>query len=288
MIQRYSIVIFVVLLASVQHGHAAERAGGDIPDSEITAELPADYRSPGASPPSGAAIRRYAIDDPGDAATNFGVAPVHDNMVFAAFQGDRLEYRALDGNDVLLWDIQAWIGPDFHKLYVESEGEKVEGGDVEAAQIELFYGHAVFPFWDMRAGVRYDPEPNPERGFAAIGVQGLAPQWFEVELNAYLSEDGDLSAAFEAEYDILLSQRLVLQPRIETEVAAQDVPEYAIGAGLTGWEVGLRLRYEITRKFAPYVGISWEQALGETADLVRAEGESVEDFAFVAGARIWF
>jgi copper resistance protein B len=268
--------------------YAGEQVGGDIPDSEITAELPADYRSPGAPPPEGQAVRRYALDDPGDAATNFGLAPVHDNMVFAAFRADRLEYRAIEGDDAWLWDVQAWIGPDYHTLWFESEGKKVVDGDVEAAQIELLYGRVIAPFWEVRVGARYDPKPNPERSFAVVGIQGLAPQWFEINLNAYLSEDGDASAILDAEYDILLSQRLVLQARLETELAAQDAPKYDVGAGFTGWETGLRLRYEISRKFAPYLGVSWEEALGETADIVRAEGESASKLAFVAGARIWF
>jgi len=121
-----------------------------------------------------------------------------------------------------------------------------------------------------------------------LGIKGLAPQWFEVDANLYLSDEGDASFGLEAEYDILLTQRLILQPRLELGVAAQDVPEYGIGAGFTGVELGLRLRYEISRKFAPYIGISWESALGETANLIESGGGDPDTTSFVAGVKFWF
>lgn len=265
--------------ASAQHtDHANE-----------TPAMPDDYRSPPGPVAKGQEIRRYAVDDPGTGATNFGVVPVHDNTPFYFFSADRLEYRSFDEGEVYLWDIQAWATRDYNKLFFESEGEySIDESRFESIQTELLYGRAVTSFFDFRAGLRYDFEPDPERAFAVVGVQGLAPQWFEVDANLYLSEDGDLSFGLESEYDILLTQRLILQPRMEVEAAAQDVDEYGIGAGLTAIELGLRLRYEISRKFAPYLGMSWESALGETANRIENEGGDPDTTAFVAGVKFWF
>lgn len=253
------------------------------------AEMPADYRSPGAPPPEGQPIRKHAIDDPGPGATNFGMAPIHDNKFYAFVSADRLEYRWFDGGEAFLWDVKAWAGRDYNKLYVETEGEWSEQeSTVEAAQIELLYGRAFAPFWNLRAGLRHDTEPHPCRTFAALGIMGLAPQWFETDLNAYLSEDGDLYVALETEYDFLITQRLILQPRLETELAAQDVPEYGTGAGFTHLELGLRLRYEISRKFAPYIGVSFESALGKTANNIESSGGDPDTTSLVAGIKGWF
>lgn len=250
--------------------------------------LPEDYQSPGAPPPEGRPIRKYAVDAPGATPTNFGVQPVHDNMRFSTLGVDRLELRRADGKDVGLWDAQVWTGRDFNKLVLESEGEwSFEEEKTEAADLEVLYSRVVSKFWEARGGIRYDPEPSPERWYAALGVEGLAPQWFETEATLYLSEEGDLSAKLEIEYDMLFTQRLALQPRLETEVQARDVPELGKYAGFTGWEAGLRLRYEIHRKFAPYIGVSWERALGETADAVEEAGGDAEDVVWVAGLRFW-
>ena len=121
-----------------------------------------------------------------------------------------------------------------------------------------------------------------------FGVQGLAPYWFEVDAAAFVSDDGDVSARLEAEYELFLTQKLILQPRAELDFAVQDVPELGIGSGLSTAEAGLRLRYEFRREFAPYIGVSWRRAFGETADFTRADGEDVESISFVAGLRLWF
>jgi copper resistance protein B len=221
-------------------------------------------------------------------AANFGRSPVHDNEIFATFRADRLEHRQQDGESVFLWDVDAWIGSDFHKLFLESEGERLSGGDVEEASAEAFYNRAITGFWDLQLGIRHDFEPRPTRTFAAIGVQGLAPYGFEVDATAYVSEDGDVSAVVEAEYDLLLSQRLILQPRFEAEAALQEVPEYGIGAGINAVELGARLRYEIRRKVAPYVGVSWHRRFGKTADFAESEGKEVDTLSWVAGVKLWF
>jgi copper resistance protein B len=274
--------------AHAQHeGHAPMPM--DMSEQAKQSAMPADYQSPPPPPPKGQEIRKYAIDDPGNKATNFAMAPVHDNRLFYYFSGDRFEYRSFDEGEAYLWDFQTWVASDYNKLYLESEGEwSIDEDKIESAQVELLYARAITSFWDLRGGVRYDFEPDPERAFAVLGIKGLAPQWFEVDANLYLSDEGDASFGLEAEYDILLTQRLILQPRLELGVAAQDVPEYGIGAGFTGVELGLRLRYEISRKFAPYIGISWESALGETANLIESGGGDPDTTSFVAGVKFWF
>ncbi len=252
-------------------------------------ELPADYRDVKNDPEAGEGIRKYAEDAQEGPQENFGVQFVHDDEIFAKFNGDRLEYQTREGKPAFLWDVQAWVGADFNKLWFKSEGEySLDEDEFEEVQAELFYSRNVAPFWDVQVGVRHDFEPDPERTFAALGVQGLAPLWFEIDATAYLSEDGDVSASLEAEYDLLLSQRLILQPRFETGLAVQEVEEYGVGQGITDVELGLRLRYEIRREFASYIGISWNRKIGETENLAEAEGEDIESFSFVVGLKTWF
>lgn len=272
---------------------ALAQAGGDDaladnPGDAHGRNMPADHHSPPAGPPPGEPIREYAIDSHRKTQIDFGVRPIHDNQVFSTVMVDRLEYRAGDDDDILLWDVQAWIGNDYDKLYLKGEGEQVTGEEVEESSLELLYSRNVGAFWDLQAGFRYDFEPRPTRAFLAFGAQGLAPQWFEVDLTAYVSDEGDISAMIEAEYDLLLSQRLILQPRLEAGLAVQDVEEYETGSGITDISLGLRLRYEISRKFAPYLGVSWTHKIGETGSIVRDEGGDVETASFVAGVRMWF
>lgn len=202
---------------------------------------------------------------------------------------DQLEYRVQDGANVIAWDGQAYYGGDYQRIWLKTQGEYSTGHDeFEKAEVQLLYSRLVGYYWDVQAGVRYDFEPDPSRAYGVIGLQGLAPGYFEVDTQAFVSEKGDLSARLEAEYDILVTQRLVLQPKAEMGLALQDVPELGIGSGINDIELGLRLRYEITREFAPYIGISWERKLGETAQMARREGEDVDTFAVVAGIRFWF
>lgn len=250
---------------------------------------PEDYHDVHADPQAGEGIRKHAEDAQQGAQENFGVQFIHDNEIFAIFLADRLEYQTNEGDPNLLWDVQAWIGRDYNKLWFKSEGTYLfETEKVEEAEVELFYSRNIATFWDLQMGIRHDFEPNPERTFAAFGFQGLAPYWFEVDATAYISEDGDISANIEAEYDLLLSQRLILQPRFETNLAVQEVEELNIGSGINDIELGLRLRYHIQREFAPYIGVSWSRKLGNTADMAEADGENINVTSFVAGVRFWF
>ncbi len=218
--------------------------------------------------------------------------PILDSKPHGFLLFDQLEYQAAEGPDALRWDALAWYGGDYHRVWVETEGEHFTGGDGEIERIDVEYGRLIAPFWDLQAGFGYQREygagPDADRFWAVVGLQGLAPYWFEVDANLRLSEDGDVSADLELEYDLLLTQRLILQPRFETELAAQEVKEFGVGRGFNSVRLGLRLRYEIRREFTPYLGISWARALGETADLAREEGGDIETFSVLGGVRMWF
>lgn len=200
---------------------------------------------------------------------------------------NRLEAWDADEGTGQAWEGIAWFGTDTDRLWLRSEGERV-GGHTESADLEVLYGRSVSPWWDVVAGVRHDFKPGEARTWAAFGVQGMAPYRFEVSATAYVADDGQVAANVEAEYTLRLTNRLVLQPLVEVDIAAKDDPHYGIGRGATGVEAGLRLRYEFSRRFAPYVGVVHERALGDTADYRRVAGESARDTRVVAGVRIWF
>jgi copper resistance protein B len=203
---------------------------------------------------------------------------------------DRFEMRgAGEGEDeAYLWDLQGWHGGDVHKLWWKSEGGGALGGNPRDAELQVLYSRAVTPFFDMQLGFRRDFRPSPQRSHAVIGVQGLLPYVFEIDAAAFLSEDGDLSGRFEAEYDVRILQRLVLQPRVELNFSAQSIPELGIGSGLGSVESGLRLRYEVRREIAPYLGIAWERKRGRTADRARAAGGDTRSREIIVGVRAWF
>lgn len=209
------------------------------------------------------------------------------DMLFGAVLFDRLEASFADAADTYTWDAQAWYGGDFNKIWLKTEGDGAQGEPVEEADIELLYSRNVAAFWDVQAGIRYDLRPQPEQAHLAVGLQGLAPYMFELNTTAYLREDGLLSATLEAEYELLFTQRLILQPRVELSVQGED-EDSGIGAGLTTSQAGIRLRYELRREFAPYVGFSWTQKYGDTADAARAAGEASSINAVVVGIRAWF
>ena len=182
-----------------------------------------------------------------------------DPNIFSLVQLDRFEYQ--EHEEDWIWDMQGWIGGDLNKFWWKTEGE-IDGDD---AEIQMLYSRAISPFWDVQVGLRHNIEPHPAENFAVIGIQGLAPQRFEIDLAAFVSEDGNMSARLEIEYDLLLTQRLILQPRLEFDTESES----------TG--VDLRLRYEIKREIAPYLGVSWNNKSGRK-DYV----------SLVAGARFWF
>lgn len=197
-----------------------------------------------------------------------------------------IDATQIDDQDVLSWEGDSWVGGDDNKLWLKSEGELV-GGEGEEAEVQILWSRNIGAFWDLQAGVRVDLEPETT-SYLALGVQGLAPYQFETEATAFVSEDGDVSARLRQTLDLLFTQRLILEPHIEVEAFAQDVPEADVGAGLSNVSAGLQLRYEVTRKFAPYVDVVFERALGETASRLRGAGEDVEQTSARVGLRFWF
>lgn len=198
------------------------------------------------------------------------------------------EVQIRDGKDGYRWDGEGWFGGDINRLTIKTEGAGAFREGVESAEVQALYSRAVGPYFNLQAGVRHDFQPTPNRTYATVGFEGLAPYMFEVEGAAFLSTKGDLLGRLEGYYDQRITQRLILQPRVELNLSAQDVPENRLGAGLTDAELGLRLRYEFAREFAPYIGVSYEAKTGRTADFARADGKDPTSTSFVAGVRFWF
>ncbi|MCL4779559.1 MAG: copper resistance protein B [Gammaproteobacteria bacterium] len=207
--------------------------------------------------------------------------PVHWMLLF-----DEFEWQD-QRDDVLAWDAHAWIGTDRNRALLRAEGEREDGSTMEN-RLELLWLRPVAAYWDLVAGVRMDTEPESTRNFVGIGMQGLAPQWIEVEATVWAGENGQKAATLKLEYELLLTNRLILTPTVETDVYGEDDEENEIGSGFSTVKAGMRLRYEIRREFAPYVGIEWTGKFGDTADLARSNDEAVRDAHVVAGLRFWF
>ena len=214
------------------------------------------------------------------------VLKLADEHRFQALLGDRLEYDV--GNDVGLFDLQGWYGTTYNRLVVKLEG-KTEKDRLEESQTELLWGHAINAYFDTQLGVRLDQyDEGASREWLTVGIQGLAPYWFELDITSYLGERGRTALSLEAEYELLLTQKWILQPRVEASFYGKDDDDNGLASGLTGGELGLRLRYEFTRQFAPHVGVQWDRKFGDTADLARAAGNDDGETRYVAGLRFWF
>lgn len=211
-----------------------------------------------------------------------------DEHLFASVLVDRLEWTHGNGSNATSYEAQAWIGSAYNKLVIKAEGE-AEKGRVHEARTELLWGHAISTFWDTQVGLRNDAGyGRPARNWLAFGVQGLAPYWFEVDATAYVGSEGRTALRLSAEYELLITQRLILQPRIEANLYGKNDPATGTGSGLSNGAVGLRLRYEFSRQFAPYIGVERYQTFGNTADMVRTSGGRSGETRFVAGVRAWF
>lgn len=215
-----------------------------------------------------------------------------DDKTHVFFMTDRLEYYRAGAIDPIVWDAQGWVGIDLSKFWFKAEGEASTLENEGEMEFKGLYSRAISPYFDVQAGIRYDlgysREGRESRTFGVLALQGLAPYLFEVDGSLFVSFSGDISAVVEGEYDLPLTQRLIGQPRFATAVALQEVPKHGVGSGFNRVELGFRLRYEIKREFAPYVGISWKRKLGETADFARLEGEKASMFGLVGGVRMWF
>ena len=262
-------------------------AGHDMSGMDSPADPPVAPPPPGAlSGPAHAADTVFPVNEMDGARDVF--RREHGSIRSYMVLIDQLEARIQNGRDGYAWDGQAWYGGATDRLWIKTEGEGEFGRSPERAEVQALWSRALDPWFNLQAGVRYDFRPDPERGYLVLGIQGLAPYWFEVEGALFLSERGDLSARFEGEYDLRITQRLILQPRLELDLAAQNDRATRIGSGLSSAEAGLRLRYEIVPEVAPYLGVQYGRAFGNTADFRRAAGEEVGGWSLLLGVRAWF
>ena len=208
-------------------------------------------------------------------------------MTITTFRLDRLELQSGKGRDGWLWDADLSYGGDIDKLWLKSEGHGTFGRGTEA-EVQALWSHAISPWFDAQAGLRQQFGKGPDRTQLALGLQGLAPYLFELDGAAFLSTKGELTARIGAEYEQRITQRVILQPRTEVNLSAQNIPELGLGSGLTSIQLGARLRYEVIREFAPYIGVEWQRDLGGTARMSRAAGDRASRVLFVAGIRAWF
>lgn len=254
--------------AAMGHGTAADQ------------DLPASAAPRDPIPPVTPADRAAAYPEVGGDA-------VHDTAIHSYWLLDRLEIWDADSGTGMGWEALAWVGTDLDRLWLRSEGERVDGA-TESADVEALYGRAIARWWDLVAGVRHDFGEGPSRTLAAVGAVGVAPYKFEIDATAYLGESGQSGLRLEAEYATLFTNRLIGQWLVSAAAWGQDDPERRIGNGLSTLEAGLRLRYEFHRQFAPYIGVGWDRAYGDTADYRREELADTQDTRLLAGVRIWF
>lgn len=269
--------------AAAQHGEHQHPAAQPPPASPPPTDHSQHGQPSGDLPPF---IPRLTDEDRRAAFPDVGGHAVHDEAVHSYVLFDRLEWQSGRGGDGLHWDTKAWIGRDRRRLWLRSEGGS-DGGRLESGSLDVLYGRAVTPWWEMVAGVRQDVRPGPARTWAAFGVQGLAPYWIHVEVTGYLGAGGRTQLRLEAEHELLITNRLVLQPLVELELAGKDDLEREIAAGLSSMDVGFRLRYEVRREIAPYVGVTWHRTFFGTAAHARALGHPAGETRAVAGLRFW-
>jgi copper resistance protein B len=244
------------------------------PSSNQTRELPPFI------PPITDEDRKAAFPDVEGHAAN-------DRAVNYYVQFDQLEWQVFDQASGVNVDTRGWLGRDRDRLWFRAEGDSNDGR-VNEAQAHILYGHQFSRWWDLVAGVRQDFRPGGPQTWAAFGVQGLAPYWFDLEATGYVGDSGRTHARFEIEYELLFTNRLVLQPLFEAEIFGKSDPERRVGAGLSTTDAGFRLRYEFRRELAPYVGVTWNTKWGETADFAETAGQDTGGARFVTGLRLWF
>jgi copper resistance protein B len=267
-------------------GHAAHGAAPADPHAgHNTAPVAIGSEPPPPPPTDHAAERFYSAAEMAPARAQ--LRKEHGDVRWSKVMLETAEIRPNKGADAYAWEAEASFGDDLHRFVLKSEGEGASD-ELESAEVQALYGRAIDPYFNMLAGIRHDFEPGPARTYAALGVEGVAPYWFEVEGAVFLSNRGDVSARLEGSYDFRLTQKLILEPRVEANLAASGDAARHEGSGLRDIELGLRLRYAITQEFAPYVGVHWERKFGDTADIARRHGEAVEDARVVVGLRTWF
>lgn len=271
--KRASLLLLLPLAVNAaEHDHAAQA----IDHTEHQASSPAE--AGGLAPTQPAAVTE-------DEAHSHLMSEHGGSLNFLVL-GERFEQG---DDDSAVWELQGWLGYDYDKLWLKSEGEyDTQANRTERSEVQALYSRAIAPFWDLQAGLRRDDAGSEARTYGVIGLMGLAPYWFELDAAAFVSEQGKLSARLEAEYELRFTQKLLLQPRLELNYSFADDAQMRIGEGPGKASFGLRLRYEIRREFAPYLGVEWERAYGATAALLRAAGDEREHLRVVAGLRFWY
>ncbi|WP_192876181.1 copper resistance protein B [Pseudomonas syringae] len=266
-------------MEGMDHGsHAMHMDASDSEDASSTQSAPAQSRTP--IPPITDADRAAVY-------TSHAGHQVHDSAINSYFLADKLEWQDANDGSALAWDLSGWIGGDIDRLLLRSEGERTNG-KTEEAEIQALWGHSISPWWDVVAGARQDFKPGAPQTWAAFGLQGQAISDLDIEASAFIGEAGQTAARLEADYDLQLTNNLVLQPTAELNFYGKNDPQRGNGSGLSTSEFGLRLRYEITPQFAPYVGVSWDRSYGKTADYAREDDEDTQDARLVVGVRMWF
>ncbi len=274
----------VAWAAPVTDGAPSPMMNDSIPMAESTGSMKMGRMQGGLPPPDARDPHAYSDGyDFGDA----GRPHFADEQRFGSLLANRMEVYEQNGATTAVYDLQLWYGYDYDRLVVKAEGD-VTDGKIEEAGTELLWSHAVASFWDMQLGVRHDSGELPDQGWLAFGIQGLAPYWFEVDATAYFGEVSRTAINVELEYELLFTQKLILQPRIEMNWYGKEDLEREIGEGLSDASAGLRLRYEIRREFAPYIGIERFRRYGNTRELVKESGADPDDTRVVAGIRFWF
>ena len=214
------------------------------------------------------------------------LAAMGDDPLLGKFMLDKFETTDAEGSAPLNWELDTWVGKDLNKFWLKSEGEHIDG-ETEQSN-EFLYSRAISSFWDMQLGLRQDRVDSQTREFLSVGVQGLAPYLFDTSTSILVGENSQFGLAAQFEYEIMFTQRLVLSPEVELNFWSENDPQMGVASGLSTAAFGLRLRYEIRREFAPYIGIQWSKNYGDTADFAAEEGDGVDSTLFVAGVRIWF
>lgn len=270
-------------MAGMDHGATPQKAQGDMAGMGA---MPGMTMGPmqGGSPPPNARSPDYSDGVGYGSMKGMDMA---DNAPLGMLLVDQLEaFHGRDANGQN-WEAEGWYGNDENKLWVRTEGERSRG-KLEDGDLEAFWNHNIATFWSTQLGVRHDFGEGPGRTWAAFGAQGLAPYWFELEATGYVGANGRTAARLRAEYELLFTQRLILQPEAEINLYGKSDPQRRIGSGVSDIQFGLRLRYEIRRQFAPYIGVNWVRRIGTTADYAQQDHQPVLDRQIVAGVRIWF
>jgi copper resistance protein B len=215
-------------------------------------------------------------------------AGMEDDPVLVKLMIDQFEQRFGDEEDPVVLESDLWIGKDLNKLWLKADVERVDG-ETEKAEIQARYSRAIAPYWDVQAGLRRDLEPSSQtRDWLALGLRGLAPYFFDIDAALYIGDEGRTQLTLDTEYEVLFTQRLVLTPELQLTINGKDDEVLGMGSGFSSMEAGLRLRYEVVREFAPYIGVNWEGVFGKTADYAEAAGGNTSDTQFVVGVRAWY